>query len=67
MNHIRHNRWYEIVEQIEVQKLQMVTYLEWDYQHGEVEIYDKQRRHKGSKKPYGSNPKPAVPDRKTRK
>ena len=40
--------------------------LEWDYQHGEVEVYDKKGKHKGSKKPDGTGGKPAVPGRKTR-
>ncbi|KAF0128627.1 MAG: YD repeat-containing protein [Bacteroidetes bacterium] len=41
--------------------------LEWDSQHGEVEIYDRNGNHKGSAKPDGSNPKPSVPGRKPNK
>lgn len=41
--------------------------LEWDYQHGEVEVYNRQGKHQGSKKPDGTDPKPAVPGRTTRK
>jgi RHS repeat-associated protein len=41
--------------------------LEWDYQHGEVEIYNRNGKHKGSKKPDGTNPKPVKPGRKPNK
>ena len=38
---------------------------EWDYQHGDIEIYDKRGKHKGSINPKTKEKKPAVKGRKT--
>ena len=40
---------------------------EWDYQHGDVEIYNKRGKHKGSQNPKSKKKKPPVPGRKTDK
>jgi len=37
---------------------------EWDYQHGEIEIYNKRGKHKGSLNPKTGKKKPAVPGRR---
>jgi hypothetical protein len=40
--------------------------LEWDYQHGDVEVYDKRGKHKGSADPNsGKMTKDPIPGRKT--
>ena len=43
--------------------------LEWDSRHGEVEVYDRQGKHKGSADPNTGKMKPdsKVPGRKTQK
>ena len=38
---------------------------EWDYQHGDIEIYDKRGKHKGSINPKTKKQKPPVKGRKT--
>ncbi|MCK1465876.1 colicin E3/pyocin S6 family cytotoxin [Bradyrhizobium sp. CW10] len=44
------------------------TFGEWDWQHGEVEVYDKRGRHKGAYDPdTGEKKKPAVPGREAEK
>lgn len=38
---------------------------EWDYQHGDIEIYDKRGKHKGYINPKTKKQKPSVKGRKT--
>ena len=40
---------------------------EWDYQHGDIEIYNKRGKHKGSINPKTKKKKPPVPGRRTEK
>jgi len=40
---------------------------EWDKQHGDVEVYDRNGRHRGSFNPNTNKQKPAVPGRTTPK